>query len=69
MSEWILKIELNGEWEECKFLTRNDALSTFAALTEDYETNLQRAILFAPTPRFSHLDGLERWYPHSGQPN
>lgn len=48
MHEWVLKIELNGEWEECSFFSRNDALCTFVALAEDYERNLQRAILFSP---------------------
>lgn len=60
MREWVLRVELDGEWEECKFPTRNEALSTFAALTEDYERNLQRAILFAPA---SGLESLQR--PHS----
>jgi hypothetical protein len=68
VNEWILKIELNGEWEECKFPTRNEALSTFVALAQDYHRNLQRAIMFAPTPDLPYFDGLERWRP-PGPPN
>jgi hypothetical protein len=44
VSQWVLKIELNGEWEECHFPTRQDALSAFLALNADYR--LERAILF-----------------------
>jgi hypothetical protein len=69
VNEWILKIELNGEWEECKFPTRKEALSTFVALTEDYDKSLRRAILFAPTPNLPYFEGLERWRPECGQPN
>ncbi len=45
---WVLKIELNGEWEECTFQTRSEALMAFIALAADYELNLRRAVLFAP---------------------
>jgi hypothetical protein len=69
VNDWILRVELNGEWEECKFPTRNEALSTFVALTEDYDKGLQRAILFAPRPDLTYLDGLECWRPHSSRPN
>jgi hypothetical protein len=45
MDNWILKIELDGEWEECAFATPKEALSAFAALAKDYERNLKRAVL------------------------
>lgn len=45
---WVLKIELDGEWEECAFQTRREALTAFIALAADYELKLRRAILFAP---------------------
>jgi hypothetical protein len=44
---WILKVELNGEWEECSFPSRLEALATFFALTVDYHSGLARALLFA----------------------
>jgi hypothetical protein len=69
VNEWILKVELNGEWEECKFPTQNEALSTFAALTEDYENGLQRAILFAPRLNLPDFDGLKQSLQPSGPPN
>jgi len=44
---WVLKVELDGEWEQCVFATRKEALATFVAVAADYQTNLCRAILFA----------------------
>jgi hypothetical protein len=69
VNEWILKVELNGEWEECKFPTQNEALSTFVALSEDYEKSLQRAILFAPGLNLTHFDGPKPWHSPPGRPN
>lgn len=62
MNEWLLKIELDGEWEECTFVTRKEALSAFAALAADYSRNLQRAILIAPgeSLRTDEFDGPQR---------
>lgn len=45
MNNWILKVELDGEWEECSFATPKEALSAFAALVEDYQQNVSRAVL------------------------
>lgn len=45
MNNWILKVELDGEWEECSFPTPKEALSAFAALVEDYQHNVSRAVL------------------------
>lgn len=42
---WLLRIELNGEWEECGFSSRKEALATFAAVTQDYRANVKRAVL------------------------
>jgi hypothetical protein len=44
---WVLRVELDDEWEECTFHSRWDALSTFVALASDYEQRLKRAILMA----------------------
>lgn len=55
MNQWVLKIELNGEWEECRFTTRKDALSAFKALTADYKRALRRAILFTPGAALARL--------------
>ncbi|MBV8551980.1 MAG: hypothetical protein JOY54_11825 [Acidobacteriaceae bacterium] len=51
LKSWLLKVELNGEWEECRFATRTEALDTFAALTADYPARIQRAILLALEPK------------------
>jgi hypothetical protein len=48
---WILKVELNGEWEECRFPSKRDALAAFAALSADYPSTLVRAMLFAPAKK------------------
>ena len=48
VKHWVLKVQVNGEWEECRFPTRHDALSAFVALANDYKKALQRAILVAP---------------------
>lgn len=69
MNEWLLKVELNGEWEECRFLSRKEALSAFAALAGDYSSRLQRAILFAPALLFRHFDDLKGSSAASGRPN
>ena len=45
MDHWVLKIELDGEWEECSFATRTEALAAFTALAADYEANMRRAVL------------------------
>jgi hypothetical protein len=60
VNEWLLKIELNGEWEECTFLTRKEALSTFVALAADYNRGLRRAILFAPGSEARPLERFDR---------
>jgi hypothetical protein len=53
VKQWVLKIELNGEWEECCFRTRHEALSAFLALAADYR--LKRAILLTPRAAFAQL--------------
>jgi hypothetical protein len=64
VDQWILKIELNGEWEECCFPTRNEALLAFLALAADYR--LQRAILltsraaFVQAPLAQHIESSQR---------
>ena len=42
---WVLRVELDGEWEQCAFPTRNEALKVFASLTTDYSRLLSRASL------------------------
>ena len=46
VNSWILKIEIAGEWEQCVFETRKEALAAFIAIAADYEITLQRALLF-----------------------
>lgn len=50
MNKWVLKVEVDEEWEECTFSTRNEAVAAFVALSGDYKLNLKRAILFSPHP-------------------
>ena len=45
METWILGVELNGEWEQCTFRSRQEALASFAALTSDYPVKIGKAIL------------------------
>jgi hypothetical protein len=45
VKHWVLKIELDGEWEQCVFGTREEALTAFAALAGDYRLSLRRALL------------------------
>jgi hypothetical protein len=68
VNKWLLQVELNGEWEECRFTTRNEALSTFIALAEDYPSRLQRAILFAPALETLESHSLLR-APSRSRPN
>ena len=69
MNEWLLRVELNGEWEECRFLSRNEALSTFVDLAKDYASLLRRAILFAPNRNFPSLNSRRLLSFASGRPN
>jgi hypothetical protein len=46
VNNWVLGIELNGEWEHCRFQTRQEALASFAALANDYPVKIARAVLF-----------------------
>lgn len=48
MYGWVLKVELDGEWEECQFPSQKEAVMTFRSLAADYKLKLKRAILFAP---------------------
>lgn len=43
--EWILGVEIDGEWEHCRFSESQQALQTFAALASDYPGELHRAVL------------------------
>jgi hypothetical protein len=48
LDNWLLKVELDGEWEECAFQTRSEALTAFLALFHDYASLMKKAILFSP---------------------
>jgi hypothetical protein len=48
---WVLRVELDGEWEECRFPNEREALAAFAALSADYPSTLARAMLFAPAQK------------------
>jgi hypothetical protein len=70
LGEWVLKVELSGEWEECKFASRKEALAAFIALTTDYRIRLRRAILFAsaagvhPFLSKDKVDSTDRRFPN-----
>jgi hypothetical protein len=51
VKKWVLKIQLNGEWEQCRFTTRKEALAALTALATDYNVNLQRAVLLPAKPK------------------
>jgi hypothetical protein len=51
LDSWLLKIELDGEWEECAFKTRSEALTAFLALLHDYASLIEKAVLFSPERR------------------
>lgn len=57
MNRWVLKIELNGEWEECEFKTQTDALAAFMAIAADYAVRLKRAVLVS-TALVEELAGI-----------
>ena len=57
MKHWILRIELDGEWEQCLFATREEALTAFAALANDYP-NLRRAVLLRVEPKTDFVSTL-----------
>lgn len=48
MDRWLLKIELDGEWEECLFNTRSEAFSVFLMLVNDYTTHIRKAVILSP---------------------
>lgn len=43
--DWILAIEIDDEWEYCRFPERREALTAFAALFQDYSRRIGRAVL------------------------
>jgi hypothetical protein len=45
MAKWVLKVQVCGEWEECVFRSRQEALTAFVALAEDYSAKMERAVL------------------------
>lgn len=47
VKSWKLLIELGGEWEECSYPTRDQALTSFAALASDYRAELKKALLIS----------------------
>ncbi len=45
--EWILAVQIDGEWEHCGFEDRSQAIAAFQALSIDYVHNIQRALLMS----------------------
>jgi hypothetical protein len=53
LEDWLLKVELDGEWEECAFKTRSEAVAAFVALLHDYTALIKRAVLFSPERKYT----------------
>lgn len=60
MKKWVLKIELDREWEECVFTTREEALTAFIALASDYDESLRRAVLLPIEAEADFLANLRK---------
>lgn len=45
MNRWLLKVEVEGQWEECAYLSQAEAVAAFAAVVADYGLALSRAEL------------------------
>lgn len=45
VNKWLLKIELDGEWEECAFSSRKEAIASFVSLARDYPLKFHQAVL------------------------
>lgn len=61
VTNWVLSVELDGEWEECSFATRPEAMAAFIALASDYSTTLRSVVLAAnPSTTIASADGSER---------
>jgi hypothetical protein len=52
-NDWILRVKLNGEWEECRFASPSEALAAFSELAQDYRARLGEAILQISTVRIA----------------
>ena len=57
-ASWTLRVELNGEWEECRYRTSLEALDAFAALRKDYKPLLTSVLLY---PSRRTVPPLPRW--------
>jgi len=52
---FVLRVQLNGEWEECSYSSPDEALAAFAGLAKDYKKAVQRAVLLPLTLKRSPL--------------
>jgi hypothetical protein len=50
VTNWVLSVELDGEWEECSFATRTEALAMLVALASDYRETLRSVVLSLSRP-------------------
>jgi hypothetical protein len=48
MQGWILKVQLDGEWEACMFGRREEAEATLDGLISDYGERVSEACLRSP---------------------
>jgi hypothetical protein len=48
--EWILGIQIDGEWEHCRFPSQTSALGAFTDISADYADKIERAILIRTAP-------------------
>ena len=43
--EWILRVKLKGEWEECRYPSAREALNAISALARDYSEEIPQAVV------------------------
>ncbi len=48
---WLLRVRLNGDWEQCRFSDPADALATLEALAKDYASLISHAVIRPLGPR------------------
>lgn len=47
--EWLLKVRVNGDWEQCRFSDSSEAVATLEALAKDYADGLSQARILRVT--------------------
>ena len=53
MQSWVLKVQVDGEWEACAFGRREEAEATLDGLISDYGERVSKACLRSPQGSYS----------------